>query len=63
MDVAVWLRSLGQPSARMRFNERVLPSLTAEDLKELGVAALGHRRILLDAKAALRGYGRQGALR
>jgi class 3 adenylate cyclase len=34
--------------------ERVLPSLTAEDLKELGVAALGHRRILLDAIAALR---------
>jgi len=24
-------------------------SLTAEDLKELGVSALGHRRILLDA--------------
>jgi class 3 adenylate cyclase len=35
-------------------NERVLPSLTAEDLKELGVSALGHRRILLDAIAALR---------
>src|SRR5262249_49238552 len=33
---------------------RVLPSLTAEDLKELGVTALGHRRILLDAIAALR---------
>jgi class 3 adenylate cyclase len=28
--------------------------LTAEDLKELGVAALGHRRMLLDAIAALR---------
>jgi class 3 adenylate cyclase len=28
--------------------------LTAEDLKELGIAALGHRRILLDAIAALR---------
>jgi class 3 adenylate cyclase len=37
-----------------KINERVLPSLTAEDLKELGVTALGHRRILLDAIAALR---------
>jgi len=26
----------------------VLPNLTAEDLKELGVTALGHRRKLLD---------------
>jgi SAM domain (Sterile alpha motif) len=32
----------------------VLPNLTAEDLKELRVAALGHRRKLLDAIAALR---------
>jgi class 3 adenylate cyclase len=58
MDVVVWLRSLGlgQYEAAFRENEiseRVLPSLTAEDLKELGVAALGHRRILLDAIAAL----------
>ena len=35
-------------------DEKVLPSLTAEDLKELGVKALGHRRVLLDAIAALR---------
>jgi SAM domain (Sterile alpha motif) len=41
-----------------KINERVLPSLTAEDLKELGVTALGHRRILLDAIAALRADGR-----
>jgi class 3 adenylate cyclase len=34
--------------------EKVLPNLTAENLKELGVNALGHRRILLDAIAALR---------
>jgi hypothetical protein len=34
--------------------EKVLPNLTAEDLKELGVNALGHRRTLLDAIAALR---------
>ena len=60
MDVVVWLRSLGlgQYEAAFRENEideTVLPSLTAEDLKELGVAVLGHRRKLLDAIAALRG--------
>jgi class 3 adenylate cyclase len=59
MDVVVWLRSLGLEEYGAAFrenkiNERVLPSLTAEDLKELGVTALGHRRILLDAIAALR---------
>src|ERR1700719_2619929 len=59
MDVVVWLRSLGlgQYEAVFRDNEideTVLPNLTAEDLKELGIAALGHRRKLLDAIAALR---------
>jgi hypothetical protein len=59
MDVAVWLRSLGLEKYEAAFreneiNERVLPSLTAEDLKELGITALGHRRIFLDALAALR---------
>jgi class 3 adenylate cyclase/ABC-type lipoprotein export system ATPase subunit len=59
MDVAAWLRSLGlgKYEAAFRDNEvddRVLPNLTAEDLKELGVTALGHRRKLLDAIAALR---------
>jgi SAM domain (Sterile alpha motif) len=48
---------LGKYEAAFRENEiteKVLPNLTAEDLKELGVAALGHRRTLLDAIAALR---------
>ena len=59
MDVVVWLRSLGlgQYEAAFRENdidETILPNLTAEDLKELGVASLGHRRKLLDAIAALR---------
>ena len=49
MDVVVWLRSLGLEEYEAAFrnnkiNEQVLPSLTAEDLKELGVSALGHRR-------------------
>jgi class 3 adenylate cyclase len=59
MDVLVWLRSLGLGKYEAAFRENeidetVLPGLTAEDLKELGVAALGHRRKLLDAIAALR---------
>ena len=59
MDIVVWLRSLGLGKYEAAFRENeideaVLPSLTAEDLKELGVTALGHRRKLLDAIAALR---------
>src|ERR1700735_989463 len=59
MDIVVWLRSLvlGKYEAVFRENEideTVRPDLTAEDLKELGVTALGHRRKLLAAIAALR---------
>jgi class 3 adenylate cyclase len=59
MDLGVWLRGLGleRYEAVFRDNEiddTVLPNLTAEDLKELGVGALGHRRKLLDAIALLR---------
>src|SRR6185312_10195350 len=59
MDIVVWLRSLGLGKYESVFRENdidetVLPSLTVEDLKELGVGALGHRRKLLDAIATLR---------
>src|SRR6476469_9937453 len=59
MDIVVWLRSLGLGKYEAVFRENeidetVLPDLTAEDLKELGVTALGHRRKLLSAIAALR---------
>jgi predicted ATPase/class 3 adenylate cyclase len=59
MDVVVWLRGLGLGKYEAAFRENeidetVLPSLTHEDLKELGVTALGHRVKLLDAIAALR---------
>jgi SAM (Sterile alpha motif) domain-containing protein len=59
MDVVVWLRSLGLGKYEAAFRENeidetVLPSLTHENLKELGVTALGHRLKLLDAIAALR---------
>src|ERR1700723_2981848 len=61
MDIEGWLRSLGlkRYAAAFRENEideTILPSLTAEDLKELGVGPVGHRRKLLDAIAALRAY-------
>jgi class 3 adenylate cyclase len=60
MDVVVWLRSLGLGKYEAVFrdndiDETVLPSLTHENLKELGVASFGHRVKLLDAIAALRG--------
>jgi len=35
-------------------DDTVLPNLTAEELKDLGVSVVGHRRKLLDAIAALR---------
>src|SRR6516162_7112011 len=59
MDLGGWLRSLGleQYEAAFRENaidEKLLPRLTAEDLKDLGVNLVGHRRLLLDAIAALR---------
>src|SRR5215469_3963000 len=59
MDIVVWLRSLGLGKYEAVFRENdidetVLPSLTHENLKELGVASFGHRVKLLDAIAALR---------
>src|SRR5262250_760517 len=57
-DIATWLQGLGLERyvAAFRDNEidwEVLPRLTSEDLREIGVAAIGHRRKLLDAIAAL----------
>jgi class 3 adenylate cyclase/predicted ATPase len=59
MDLAGWLRRLGLEQYEAAFRENkiddtVLLSLTAEDLKELGVGFVGHRRKLLDAIVALR---------
>src|SRR5258708_1081772 len=59
MGLGGCLRSLGlgQYEAAFRdsaIDDTVLPSLTAEDLKDLGVSIVGHRRKLLDAIAALR---------
>src|SRR6516162_2377357 len=56
MDIGSWLRSLGLAKYEAIFRENdidetVLPSLTHENLKELGVASFGHRVKLLDATA------------
>jgi class 3 adenylate cyclase len=58
MDVEVWLQGLGLERYVPAFRDHeidweVLARLTSEDLREIGVAAIGHRRKLLDAIAAL----------
>jgi class 3 adenylate cyclase len=53
MDVEAWLQSLGLERYVPAFRWEVLPKLTSDDLREIGVAAVGHRRKLLDAIAAL----------
>jgi hypothetical protein len=60
MDVAAWLQGLGLeryvPAFRDNdIDDAVLRRLTAEDLRDLGIASIGHRRRLLDAIAALGG--------
>ena len=59
MDIAVWLLGLGLQQYEETFRDNaidaaVLPELTADDLKDLGVNLVGHRRRLLGAIAALR---------
>jgi hypothetical protein len=66
MDIEGWLRSLGLEGYEAAFRENeiddtILPRLTAEDLKELGVGPVGHRRKLLDAIAALRAHSNANA--
>ena len=58
MDVAAWLKNLGLGQYEAAFRDNaidgdLLASLTTEDLKDLGVTIVGHRRKLLDAIAAL----------
>lgn len=58
MDVGAWLGALGLRRYEQAFRDndvdaRVLPGLTADDLKEIGVTSVGHRRLLLQAIAAL----------
>jgi class 3 adenylate cyclase len=65
VDVSVWLRNLGLGHYEAAFRENdvtvdVLRHLTAEDLNELGVAAVGHRRQLLVAIAAMQAQRQDG---
>jgi len=58
MEVGRWLRSLGLEQYAPAFRDNAIDSetlitLTADDLRELGVAAIGHRKKLLAAIAAL----------
>ena len=59
MDIAVWLRNLGLERYEQAFRDNdvdadLLPDLTEADLEKLGIASLGHRKILLRAMEALR---------
>src|SRR5215467_3203375 len=56
-QIADWLKKLGMSEYAQRFAENgigvaVLPHLTDQDLKDIGVL-LGHRRLMLAAIAAL----------
>ena len=58
MDILPWLRELGLERYEQAFRENevaaeILPKLTADDLKDIGVNIVGHRRKLLEAIAAL----------
>src|SRR5262249_24843755 len=58
VDIADWLRGLGLEKYASAFDENainwdVLSELTTDDLKDIGVAAVGDRRRLLAALAAL----------
>lgn len=59
MDIATWLRGLGFERYEQAFRENaidteILPKLTADDLRDIGVTVVGHRRALLEAIASLR---------
>ena len=60
MDIAAWLHGLGLEQYGSAFRENnvdaeVLLCLTAEDLKDIGIISVGHRRKLLDAVTQLQG--------
>ena len=66
MDIDAWLRGLGLEQYALAFRDNavdgeVLRELTADDLKDLGVTLVGHRRKLVAAIAALRGDAPQAA--
>lgn len=65
MDVCVWLRELGLEQHAATFTENgvdanLLAELTNEDLKDLGIARLADRKLLLSAIAQLSEEATQG---
>ena len=62
MDVGGWLRGLGLGQYEEKFRDNkidadLLPRLTVDDLKDIGVSVVGDRRRLLDAIAVIAGAG------
>ena len=58
VDIAAWLTGFGLEQYRQAFQENdvddeLLRQLTGDDLKDIGVASLGHRKKLLEAIAGL----------
>ena len=67
MDVGGWLRGLGLGQYEEKFRDNkidadLLPRLTVDDLKDIGVSVVGDRRRLLDAIAVIAGAGRPADL-
>jgi class 3 adenylate cyclase/predicted ATPase len=67
VDIGVWLRGLGLGQYEQAFHDsaidnEILPKLTAEDLKDIGVTVVGHRRKILEAIASLRDSNEQPSL-
>ncbi len=65
-DIGAWLRGLGLAQYEAVFREqgidlKLLPTLTTQDLKDLGVGAVGHRRKLFDAIAEIPGASDEAA--
>jgi hypothetical protein len=59
VDIVAWLKELGLEQYQRAFLDNaidadVLPTLTVDDLKDIGVTVVGHRRKLLNAIATLR---------
>ena len=59
MDIGAWLRELGLERYEKAFHDsaidaEILPNISAEDLRDIGVTSVGHRRKLLGAVARLK---------
>jgi hypothetical protein len=67
-QVTDWLEKLGMSEYAQRFVDNdidfsILSDLTDQDLKDLGVASLGHRRKILRAAISRGGNSRSAKLR